>query len=191
MSIQAGWNSALYQLGLIGGIGSAKKEAKKVGEQVSNISQEITAEQLAQTSAERNRQAMNPDFVGPLTAGQATQRQGEILRNRARQARQWMNGEFVGPLTAHQQSRMDPNFFSRQQGFTTVGARSIPPEVAAERAQEAARVADSAPRNTIAGARQALENDPMEALRNMTNEQMGTMDRMAQDRRDDMLGGGN
>lgn len=186
MSIQAGWNNALYQLGLIGGIEGAKKEVGKVGEQVSGISQEMTAEQLAQTSAERHRQAQDPEFVGPLTAGQATERQATILRNRARQARQWENGEFIGPLTAHQQSRLDPNFFSRQQGFTTVGARN-----AAQRAQEAARVADSAPRNTIEGARQALENDPMEALRNMTNEQMGTMNRMAEDRRNDMLGGGN
>ena len=188
MSIQAGWNSALYQIGLIGKLADTEKKVEKLDPQKQ---EEERLRNLEQTSRERSRQALDPDFVGPLTAGQATQRQGEILRNRARQGRQWMNGEFVGPLTAHQQSRMDPNFFSRQQGFTTVGARSIPPEVAAERAQEAARVADSAPRNTIAGARQALENDPMEALRTMTNEQMGTMDRMAQDRRDDMLGGGN
>lgn len=183
MSIQAGWNSALYQVGLIGKLADTEKKVDKLDPQKQ---EEERLKNLAETSRNRSQQAMNPDFVGPLTAEQATQRQGEILRNRARQARQWMNGEFVGPLTAHQQSRMDPNFFSRQQGFTTVGARN-----AAQRAQEAARVADSAPRNTIEGARQALENDPMEALRNMTNEQMGAMDRMAEDRRNDMLGGGN
>lgn len=151
MSIQAGWNSALYQLGLIGGIEGAKKEVGKVGEQVSGISQEMTAEQLAQNSAERHRQSQDPDFVGPLTAGQSTERQATILRNRARQARQWESGEFVGPLTAHQQSRLDPNFFGRRQGFTTVGSRN-----ATQRAQEAAQEADAAPPNTMEGVMDAV-----------------------------------
>lgn len=64
-------------------------------------------------------------------------------------------------------------------------ATRITNQMAAQRAQEHIQQADT-PRNSIEGVRQALGNDPMDALRNMTNEQMGAMDRMAQDQIDDM-----
>ena len=153
MSIQAGWNSALYQIGLIGKLADTEKKVEDVGKKTGAVEQAVQeldpARKLEEISRNRSSQAMDLSFVGPLTQEKESQRQNTVLRNRAIQARQWESGEFVGPLTAHQQSRLDPNFFRRQLGFTTVGRRIAPEEIATERAQEAAQVADTAPKNTM------------------------------------------
>ena len=191
MSIQAGWNSALYNLGLISALGDTKKKIGEVGQTVEN----------AQRNAERRAQATDPNFVGPPTAGQ--QQYATHIRNAAQELREQERQEEAEFETqqreAYEESEraaQTDDYVARrvaeQREDIALGiAGRMTPQEAARRASIAAREADAAPRNTIDGARQALADDPMEALRTMTNEQMGAMDRMAQDRRSEMTGGGN
>lgn len=171
MSIQAGWNSAFATLGRIAG---AKKIVggglHKINKTISNIGDE-EAIKRAQVET-RNKQAEDPNFVGPLTIDQ------EARRSYARGVSENLDNAFQdaapGLGTPAYEEMMSETF----------GSSMMEQQVAMQQAAEAAAIADMAPQNH--GYMESLEQqvestsaDPMTELNRMTNDAMDEMDRRA------------
>ena len=174
MSIQSGWNSALATLGRIAG---AKKLTTKINRTISNIGDEA-AIQRAQVET-HNRQAEDPNFVGPLTLDQ------EARRSYARGVSEGVDNAFQdaapGLGTPAYEEQMSEIFNA------PTGQAMMEQQIAEQQAAEAAAIADMAPQNH--GYMESLEQqvesttaanaDPMAELNRMTNEAMDEMYRRA------------
>lgn len=167
MSIQAGWNNMLGHLAVARGIGKLNKNIKNIG----------ADETLRKAQLEtRNKQAENPNFVGPLTMDQ------ELRRRDARGTSEALDNAFQdaapGLGTPAYEEMMSEQFSTPMMAEV---------QMAEQQAMEAAQVADRQPQNHgyMAGIEQQVESalaadtDPMAELRRMTNEAMDEMDRRA------------